>query len=153
MRALARHQGALLGLALFLVAGLAVLDDYGVHWDENFQRRNAEANLGYLADGDFRAYTSALYADVKEPCEQEDTNAKFFLHIRPEQVADLPEERRESGFDNLDFDFFSNGALFDGKCAARVPLPEYPIASIRTGQHAGGAGEIWSAEFAGPSLR
>ena len=84
---------------------------------------------------------------VKEPCEQSDTAAKFFLHIRPEQVADLPEERRESGFNNLDFDFFLRGAVFDGKCAARVPLPDYPIASVRTGQYISGVGEIWSAEF------
>ena len=84
---------------------------------------------------------------VKEPCEQADTAAKFFLHIAPERVADLPEDRRGSGFDNLDFAFFLRGALFDGRCAARVPLPDYPIASIRTGQHAGG-GELWRAEFA-----
>ena len=84
---------------------------------------------------------------VKEPCEQGDTDAKFFLHIAPERVGDLPEERRESGFDNLDFAFFLRGALFDGKCAARVSLQDYPIASIRTGQHAGG-GELWRAEFA-----
>ena len=84
---------------------------------------------------------------VKEPCEQEDVAARFFLHVVPESVNDLPEERRGIGFDNLDFDFFPNGALFDGRCAARVPLPDYPVASIRTGQHAGG-GELWSAEFA-----
>ena len=85
---------------------------------------------------------------VKEPCEQADTEARFFLHIAPERISDLPEERRESGFDNLDFRFFLNGAWFDGQCAARVPLPPYPIASIRTGQYVSGAGEIWSAEFA-----
>ncbi len=84
---------------------------------------------------------------VKEPCEQEDVAARFFLHVVPGSVNDLPEERRGIGFDNMDFDFFPNGALFDGRCAARAPLPEYPIASVRTGQHAGG-GEIWSAEFA-----
>ncbi len=85
---------------------------------------------------------------VKEPCEQGDMHARFFLHIVPERADDLPEERRESGFDNLDFDFFLRGALFDGRCAARVPLPGYPIASVRTGQHASGAGELWRAEFA-----
>ena len=94
----------------------------------------------HVADG------ALVYA--KEPCEQADTAAKVFLHIVPERVDDLPEARRGSGFDNLDFEFFLYGALFEGKCAARVPLPDYPIASIRTGQHAGGAGEIWSAEFA-----
>ncbi len=85
---------------------------------------------------------------VKEPCEQSDTDARFFLHIAPERVSDLPEERRESGFDNLDFEFFLNGALFDGRCAARAPLPDYPVASIRTGQSADGSGESWRAEFA-----
>ncbi len=84
---------------------------------------------------------------VKEPCAQADVHARFFLHITPERVGDLPEERRESGFDNLDFDFFPNGALFDGRCAARVPLPEYAVASVRTGQYVGSVGEIWSAEF------
>ena len=93
----------------------------------------------HLADGDL------VY--VKELCKQPDTEARFFLHVVPERVGDLPEERRVLGFDNLDFAFFRNGAWFDGKCAARVPLPEYPIASVRTGQFVGGEGEIWSAEF------
>ena len=93
----------------------------------------------HLLDGDL------VY--VKEPCGQADTEARFFLHIVPDRAGDLPEERRESGFDNLDFRFFLNGAWFDGRCAARVPMPDYPIASIRTGQFSGD-GEIWRAEFA-----
>ena len=94
----------------------------------------------HLLDGDL------VY--VKEPCEQADTEARFFLHVVPERAGDLPEARREFGFDNLDFRFFLNGAWFDGKCAARVPLPDYPIASVRTGQFVSGAGEVWSVEFA-----
>ena len=90
---------------------------------------------------------------VKEECAQEDTGHRFFLHIVPDRADDLPQERRERGFDNLDFDFFLNGALFDGKCVASVPLPEYPVVSIRTGQF-GPQGEVWSAEFAlGGELR
>ncbi len=84
---------------------------------------------------------------VKEPCEQADTEARFFLHIVPERVSDLPEARRGAGFANLDFRFFLNGARFAGRCAARVALPDYPIASVRTGQHVSGAGEVWRAEF------
>ena len=87
-------------------------------------------------------------AYVKEPCAKADTDARFFLHVVPERVGDLPEERRESGFDNLDFRFFLNGAWFDERCAARVLLPDYPIASVRTGQFVSGEGEIWSAGFA-----
>ena len=93
----------------------------------------------YLADG------ALVY--LKEPCEPADTEARFFLHVTPERTDDLPAERRGFGFDNLDFAFFPNGALFDGKCAARAALPGYAVASIRTGQHASGAGEIWGAEF------
>ena len=81
---------------------------------------------------------------VKELCEPADAEARFFLHITPERVGDLPEERRQYGFDNLDFDFFPRGALFEGRCAARAALPDYAVASIRTGQYDGN-GEIWSA--------
>ena len=84
---------------------------------------------------------------VKEQCGQGNITHPFFLHIVPERTEDLPEARREYGFENLDFDFFLRGALFDGKCAARIPLPDYPVASIRTGQYNRGEGELWSADF------
>ena len=93
----------------------------------------------YLADG------ALVYA--KESCDWSDTKARFFLHVVPDRTGDLPEARRKHGFDNLDFTFFGRGGYFDGKCAARVPLPSYPIASVRTGQFES-AGEIWRAEFA-----
>ncbi len=80
---------------------------------------------------------------VKEPCAVSDVERKFFLHVDPERESDLPQDRREFGFDNLDFVFRFLGAVFDGKCAAQVPLPNYPIASVRTGQWIRGDGEIW----------
>ena len=58
--ALAPHWGALLALALFLIVGLAVLDDYGVTADESLQRRTAAATLGYLANGDLDAFLAGL---------------------------------------------------------------------------------------------
>ena len=99
----------------------------------------------YAADG------ALIY--VKEPCESADTDARFFLHVVPDRAEDLPEERRGYGFDTRGFAFFSNGALFEGSCAARAALPDYAIASVRTRQYARGVGEIWSAEFDGSSLR
>lgn len=84
---------------------------------------------------------------VKSPCGQSDTEARFFLHIAPERAGDLPEARRDAGFDNLDFEFFLYGGHFNGNCAAKMPLPSYPIESVRTGQF-GREREIWSAEFA-----
>ena len=102
-----------------------------------------------VARGAFDVYlANGALVYVKEPCEPADAEARFFLHITPEQASDLPDERRRFGFDNLDFAFFPNGALFAGRCAARIPLPDYPVSSIRTGQYISGVGEIWSAEFA-----
>ena len=114
-------------------------------------RRWAESASGAsgepVARGNFDVHLSdKALVYVKEPCEPADTDARFFLHIVPERADDLPEERRARGFDNLDFAFFPNGALFDGKCAARAALPDYPIASVRTGQYVSGIGEVWSVD-------
>ena len=116
------------------------------------ERRLEESASGASVEPIARAAFEIHLADgalvyVKEPCETADTEARFFLHITPERAGDLPEERRQYGFDNLDFAFFPNGALFEGRCAARAALPGYAIASVRTGQY-DGDGEIWSAEFA-----
>ena len=85
---------------------------------------------------------SLLY--VKEQCEAEDVEARFFLHIIPVNRNDLPEERQQFAFDNLDFDFAKHGGIFGQKCAAQVQLPEYEIASMRTGQYIPGEGGLWS---------
>ena len=101
-----------------------------------------------LADALFDLYAADGYLFyAKEQCDQSDIADRFFLHIVPERPDDLSEARREVGFDNLDFDFFIRGGLFDGKCAARVPLPGYAVASIRTGQFVRGEGELWGVEF------
>ena len=86
---------------------------------------------------------------VRESCVAGDTAAAFFLHIIPQDIADLPAERQGAGFANLDFAFAHRGGPFDGKCLATVPLPDYPIAAIRTGQYAAGRGELWAAAVAG----
>ena len=83
----------------------------------------------------------------KESCTVADTRAKFFLHVTPEQAADLP-AAAQYGFDNLDFGFYDRGGMPGGKCVAIVPLPDYAIARIRTGQFAPGEGQLWRAEFA-----
>ena len=84
---------------------------------------------------------------VREQCAAEDTDDWFFLHLTPVDTGDLPDARREYGFDSLDFRFALRGSRFDGRCVASVPLPDYPIAGIRTGQY-GDGGETWSVEFA-----
>lgn len=77
---------------------------------------------------------------VKTPCASADVASRFYLHVTPARREDLPANRQASGFDNLDFDFPQRGALFDGKCVAIAPLPEYAFTHIRTGQWAAAEG-------------
>ena len=87
---------------------------------------------------------------AKQPCAPADTEAMFFLHGIPINPEDLPDHRQQYGFDNLDFYFDQHGESFDGKCLAKVPLPEYGISGIRTGQYVpvySGFDNVWEAEF------
>ena len=84
---------------------------------------------------------------LRETCAAADTAAGFFLHILPEDRADLPPERQAAGFANLDFAFGRYGGSFDGKCLAAIPLPDYPVKFLRTGQYVPGQGEVWAAEL------
>ena len=93
----------------------------------------------------YRRDNRLLY--LRETCAAADTAANFFLHIVPEDVADLPAERREAGFAHGGFDFVRQGGHFDGKCLATVPLPDYPIKEMRTGQHIPGQGDLWSVRL------
>ena len=100
-----------------------------------------------LAAAPFEVYRDGnrlVYA--REGCDAADVAAPFFLHVVPLDPADLPGERRESGFANLDFAFDEAGALAGGRCVAARELPAYRIASIRTGQWTSGEGELWSVE-------
>ncbi len=85
---------------------------------------------------------------LKSPCSAADVQAEFFLHVVPEDLEDLPAQRRQYGFDNTHFHYGGNAALaFGGRCIAEHPLPDYPIARIRTGQFTPEGDQIWMAEF------
>ena len=100
---------------------------------------------------DFDVYlieNKLIYA--KEQCVEADTAATFFLHIAPIDVDDLPADRKQYGFDNLDFRFRWHGEIVDGDCVATVPLPDYDIGAIRTGQYVrvdGGYQHLWEGEI------
>ena len=100
---------------------------------------------------DFDVYLSEnKLTYVKEPCASADTEAMFFLSLWPADVNDLPIWRRQHDFDNLDFDFDLRGLIFDGKCMARISLPEYAITRIGTGQYMsvdGGYNNLWEEYF------
>ena len=103
-----------------------------------------------VAQSDFDVYLrgNGLLAYLKDPCAPGDADARFFLHIIPADPVDLPTDKRESGFANLDFQFADHGARIGDKCVATRELPDYPIERIRTGQFISGKGAVWRVEFA-----
>lgn len=82
---------------------------------------------------------------VKDHCGFQET---FFLHVVPTDPNDLPDHGKEWGFDNLDFDLDPTRERWrvGGRLALRARLdhmpgcvvarrlPDYPVATIRTGQ-------------------
>ena len=90
-----------------------------------------------LIRSDFNVYlndNTLIY--VNDACGESDTDAPFFLAAYPVNENDLPAERREHGFDNLDFGFHENGIRQGGgRCIAMTQLPDYDIARISTGQY------------------
>ena len=129
----------------------------GERWSLRFPWPGAGARAAARIDpGALRARAQRLGAEpfevyldsrrlvyVREPCVAADVTPRFFLHVRPRDPADLPEDRRGSGFGNLDFHFHGHGVLEGGRCVAVRELPRYPIASIRTGQAGGGGAPGW----------
>ncbi len=110
------------------------------------------ANGTLLARSGFDIYihNGALHY-LKEDCgpllASHNSNFKVFLHIFSADLANLSADGRELGFENMDFWLNDPIAFFDGKCIhKRPPLPDYPIARIRTGQSMKGE-VIWRADI------
>ena len=101
-----------------------------------------------VARSDFDIYLREnTVAYLKSPCSAADVQAEFFLHVIPEDLEDLPADRRQHGFGGVNFHYGNTAALaFGGQCVMEHPLPDYPIARIRTGQFVLD-GQIWMAEF------
>ena len=73
-----------------------------------------------------------IYA--KRECTAAEYQTPITLHIYLENRADLPFYLWQEGRDNRDFYLRNYGGRPGGECVALVPLPDYPIAEIRTGQ-------------------
>lgn len=86
---------------------------------------------------------------VRAPCRpaEAESTPRVFLHFVPTDRGDLPKARRRHGFANADFEFIERGDVVDGRCVASVPLPDYPLALVRTGQT---KGDTWRVEIAPP---
>ena len=93
------------------------------------------AGFDVYFNGSMVTYTSSW-------CTVADTERAFFVHVWPVDEDDLPDGRKDHGFDILGFDFQRHGVRFDEKCIMNVPLPDYDIAHVRTGQQ-----RTWKVDF------
>ena len=145
---------------IFAASHTAAFDSYLIngHRDGQAHRSAMEFILNeYL--NEIRGSRSIIHSDwdvylienslvyIKETCNPEDPGSKFFLHLDPVDVADLPDHRRQYGFDNLDMDFEQYGMRAGERCFVERKLPDYDIAAIRTGQYIPGEGRIWEGSF------
>ncbi len=149
---------AVVGLPDYPVAGVRTgqYDETGARlWGVNFPVTPVDIAPAALSGDPVASSVFDVYRDgdtlvyVRDGCTEEEAGAAFFLHVVPVDTGDLPAERRQYGFANLDFSLTARGARTDGDCVAAVGLPAYPIASIRTGQY-DGTGAIWETEFVIP---
>ena len=75
--------------------------------------------------------------------------AKFFLHVIPVDVNDLPAHRKRWKFDNLDFHFPAYRIPHSKRDIAVRELPPYDVVHIRTGQFIRAGSQwkhLWKAE-------
>ena len=86
---------------------------------------------------------------VREDCSPEQLAARFFFDVYPVVPARLPGWRKPFGFERIGVHPGKDVIDVGGRCAWAVLLPDYPIASIRTGQY-DETGERWVVEFTLP---
>lgn len=98
------------------------------------------SNFDVYLDGDKLIY-------VRNQCSREDVRTRFFLHVTPVNVSDLPDDRRQYEFDNLDFDYHEFSTVRRGEaCGAVRQLPDYEFTRVSTGQFTDSGG-VWSGAF------
>ena len=138
----AYNRGELIWRAdINLAARAAAQSAYDAIAAGDYGKPVAQSRFDLYLSGDSLAY-------LKEPCAAGDADARFFLHITPANLADLPAASREFGFANLDFQFADRGADIDGICVAEIDLPDYPIERVKTGQNASQSdGNQWRADI------
>jgi hypothetical protein len=82
---------------------------------------------------------------TKRNVSEEDLKDIFILHLYPEKNEDLPKERQQYKFENLDFNA-SLDSIFDGYFLQEIALPTYPIQFIELGQ-LGKKGVLWKEKI------
>ncbi len=122
--------------------------EFGASKADYFEGLKAAAGELVAQGGGFDLYRNdKRLTYYRERCAAGDTAARFFLHIEPMRMGDLPGWAQRYGYENRDFDFSRRGMMVDGECIAVVELPEYPISRVRTGQFEPGSGRVWEVEL------
>lgn len=82
----------------------------------------------------------------KLTCNISDRQADFFLRVYPNRKgSNLHDDN--APHTNLDFHFEDRGIIEGGSCLVAVPLPEYRIGRIRTGQFQRGVKIFWEENY------
>ena len=123
---------------------------YNRHWEVDFAFPLARSVWDvYAAEGGRRVLDY-----VKRPCAQAARQARFFLHVHPLRASDSPDSFRP--YVNLDFQWGTGADPERGQydaaadtCRISAVLPDFPIATIRTGQFRDGlvARRLWDVDI------
>ena len=71
----------------------------------------------------------------KKPCAPDDVETNFVLQVSPNEPAYLSADRRQYGYDHLDFYFYMHdGIRLDDQCVVTAQLPDYPISHVYIGR-------------------
>ena len=124
-------------------------------WDVRFSLTRPDSDSLTLTGEPVARSVFDVYRDgdaliyVRDECTGDEADTAFGLHVYPVFPNDLPDERMQYGFEGRDFRLWTHGGWWKGRCTAVASLPDYPIASIQTGQY-DETGRIWWVEFALP---
>jgi hypothetical protein len=130
-------------LGAFLVIAAIAAGSYFIFDVGNYLKVNSIQSKGKLIDKNpvcaIYIYENTIwYLWKNEPQLLE--NVMFFLHIYPINVTDLPVERQQFGFDNLDFHsspetILSVPSFCEYKIVVYKKLPSYRILKLQTGNY------------------
>ena len=121
-------------------------DGYERHIDRIIEETGAP-----LIHAEYRGHVTDVYRSdnrlyyVQRPHPKPAGDARFFLHVIPADVSDLPDYRKRWNHDNLDFSFRHRRIPHSTRAIAVLALPDYAVARIRTGQFTS-EGRLWEAE-------
>ena len=123
-------------------------DAHRMRLDEMIEQAGAP-----IIRSDFAVYLNGntlIYVNDACSSRKADPNAPFFLAVYPEDEGNLPADRKQHGFDNLDFHFQDRGIHLMERCIAMARLPDHDIARIYTGQYIqqadGSPQHIWEGD-------